>query len=122
MYANNQPDDFLRSMQAHSDRPLDDRAHGPDNMSGHMAISAVGTLSPSGLGKAINVETANTLKLLSYFKTISARIPAKHFLSPVLPATMAKGGRDCSISAGLPFLTKHSARKSKISRPSLKSI
>jgi hypothetical protein len=97
-------------MQAHFDRPLDDLAHGSDNMSGHMATSAVGTLSPSGLGKTINVETANTLKL---FQNYFGPYPPKHFLSPVLPATMAKGGRDCSISTGLPFLTRDTASRNR---------
>ncbi len=68
VYANNQPDDYLKSMQAHFDRPLDDLASGPGGMGGHASTSAVGTLTPSSLGKTINVETANTLRLFqSYF-------------------------------------------------------
>ncbi len=75
VYANNQPDDFLKAMQSHFDSSLQDLAAGP--MGGHTATAAVGTLTPAGLGKTINIETANTLRLFQgYFgpypyKTIS---------------------------------------------------
>jgi hypothetical protein len=68
VYANNQPDDFLKAMQSHFDNSLQDLANGPSGMGSHASTSAVGTLTPSGLGKTINVETANTLRLFqSYF-------------------------------------------------------
>lgn len=68
VYANNQPDDFLKMMQSHFDGGLQDLANGPSGMAGHTATAAVGNLTPSGLGKTINVETANTLKVFqSYF-------------------------------------------------------
>ena len=68
VYANNQPDDVLKSIQSHFDHNLDDLANGPGGMGSHTVTGAVGNMTPSSLGKTINVESANTLKLFqSYF-------------------------------------------------------
>ena len=68
VYANNQPDDFLKSIQSHFDNSLQDLASGPGIGAGHSSTAAVGNMTPSGLGKTINIETANTLRLFqSYF-------------------------------------------------------
>ncbi len=66
VYANNQPDDVLKSIQSYFDNSLDDLAAGPGGS--HSATAAVGNMTPSGLGKTINIETANTLRLFQgYF-------------------------------------------------------
>lgn len=67
VYANNQPDDYLRALQQHFDSSLQDLADGPHGVH-TAATAAVGSLTPSGLGKTINVETANTLRIFqNYF-------------------------------------------------------
>ena len=67
VYANNQPDDVLKSIQGVFDHPVEDLAGGPEG--GHTGgpMAAVGVMTPSGLGKTINIETANTLKLFQNY-------------------------------------------------------
>jgi Peptidase family M1 domain len=67
VYANNQPDDYLKAIQGQFDHTLQDLAGGPEG--GHTGgpMAAVGNMTPSGLGKTINIETANTLKLFQNY-------------------------------------------------------
>jgi hypothetical protein len=68
VYANNQPDDFLKSIMQSFDSPINDLANGPGQSHLDASTVAIGNLTPSALGKTINVETANTLKLFqNYF-------------------------------------------------------
>ncbi len=69
VYANNQPDELLQNIQQHFENPINDLAIGPGGGS-HISStrSAIGSLNPSALGKTINVETENTLKVFqNYF-------------------------------------------------------
>jgi hypothetical protein len=69
VYANNQPDELLQSIQQQFENPINDLAVGPGGGS-HISstLSAIGNLNPSALGKTINVETENTLKVFqNYF-------------------------------------------------------
>lgn len=67
VYANNQPDDLLSSIQKSFDNPLNELAAGPGGS--HMtSTAAVGNLTPSALGKTINIEAGNTLRVFQgYF-------------------------------------------------------
>lgn len=66
VYANNQPDDLLRSIQKQADNPLADLAAGPGGS--HSSGVAIGQLTPSAMVKPIGIETANTLRLFqNYF-------------------------------------------------------
>jgi hypothetical protein len=67
VYANNQPDDLLTSIQRAFDNPLSDLAAGPGGS--HTSFGgAVGNLTPSALGKTINIESGNTLRVFqNYF-------------------------------------------------------
>jgi hypothetical protein len=67
VYANNQPDDFLKMIQSHFDNSLGDLAAGPYGSNTGGAQGAVGNLTPAGLGKTINIETANTLKVFQNY-------------------------------------------------------
>jgi hypothetical protein len=67
VFANKQPDDFLKSIQQAVDNPLGDLAAGPGGAS-HSSGVAIGQLTPSALVKPIGIETANTVKVFqSYF-------------------------------------------------------
>ena len=67
VYANNQPDDLLKSIQRHFENPLDDLVAGPGG-SHASTQGAVGNLTASALGKTINVEAGNSLKVFqNYF-------------------------------------------------------
>jgi hypothetical protein len=69
VYANNQPDELLQSLQQHFENPINDLAVGPGR-GAHISstLSAIGNLNPSALGKTINVETENTLRVFqNYF-------------------------------------------------------
>lgn len=67
VYANNQPDDLMTSIQRRFENPLNDLAAGPNGS--HMtSTAAVGNLTPSALGKTINIEAGNTLRVFQgYF-------------------------------------------------------
>lgn len=66
VYANNQPDDLLQSIQRAFSNPVDELAQGPSGS--HLgAMAAIGNLTPSALGKTINIETANTLKVFQNY-------------------------------------------------------
>jgi hypothetical protein len=67
VYANKQPDDLLKQIQAAFENPGGVMQTGPG--APHLgADAAIGNLTPSALGKTINIETANTLKVFqSYF-------------------------------------------------------
>jgi Peptidase family M1 domain len=69
VYANNQPDDFIKSIQAYFNNDRGQLGAGPNGSPTSTGpAAAVGNLTPSGLGKTINVETANTLKVFqNYF-------------------------------------------------------
>jgi len=68
VYTNVQPDELLQSIQRAFNNPLDDLALGPGGGSHAGAMAAIGNLTPSALGKTINIETANTLKVFqSYY-------------------------------------------------------
>jgi hypothetical protein len=67
VYANNQPDDLLQSIQRAFNNPVDDLAVGPGGGSHVTAMAAIGNLTPSALGKTINIETANTLKVFQNY-------------------------------------------------------
>jgi peptidase M1-like protein len=68
VYANNQPDDLLTSIQRRFDNPLSDLAAGPGGSHASSQTAAIGNLTPSALGKTINVEAGNTLRVFqSYF-------------------------------------------------------
>jgi hypothetical protein len=69
VYANNQPDDLLRSIQAYFNNDHGELAAGPNGSAmASRPAAAVGNLTPSGLGKTISVETENTLKVFeNYF-------------------------------------------------------
>ena len=70
VYANNQPDDLLKSIQNRFNDPARELGRGPVN-SGQMRnqpMVAIGNLTPAALGKTISIETANTLRVFqSYF-------------------------------------------------------
>jgi hypothetical protein len=67
VYANNQPDELLQRIQRAFDNPSADLAQGT-GAAYHGSFNAVGNLSPAALGKTINTETANTLKVFqNYF-------------------------------------------------------
>jgi hypothetical protein len=67
VYANKQPDDFLRSIQRQVDNPLSDLAAGPGGGS-HSSGVAIGQLTPAALAKPIGIETSNTIRVFeSYF-------------------------------------------------------
>lgn len=66
VYANNQPDDLLRSIQQRFDNPLRDLAAGPG--APRRPQAAIGELTPAALAKTIGTETSNTLRLFqSYY-------------------------------------------------------
>ena len=67
VYANNQPDDLLQSIQRAFSNPVEELARGPNGS--HLGTgAAIGNLTPAALGKTINIETANTLKVFqSYY-------------------------------------------------------
>jgi|HubBroStandDraft_6_1064221.scaffolds.fasta_scaffold00163_18 hypothetical protein len=66
VYANNQPDDLLKSIMQNFDSS-NELANGP-NAPLSASAPAIGNLTPAALGKTINIETANTLKLFqNYF-------------------------------------------------------
>jgi Peptidase family M1 domain len=70
VYANNQPDDLLTSIQRAFDNPLNELEAGPGRPGEFHtpANAAVGNMTPSALGKTINIETGNTLRVFqSYF-------------------------------------------------------
>ncbi len=68
VYANNQPDDLLQSIQQHFDNPIGGLSAGPEGSHVSTALAAVGNLNPSALRKTINFETENTLKVFqNYF-------------------------------------------------------
>lgn len=68
VFANNQPDELLQSIQQHFDNPVNDLATGPEGSHISTTLSAVGNLNASALGKTINIETENTLKVFqNYF-------------------------------------------------------
>jgi aminopeptidase N len=67
-FANNQPDELLRSIQQHFDNSVNDLATGPEGSHMSTTLSAIGNLNASALGKTINIETENTLKVFqNYF-------------------------------------------------------
>jgi hypothetical protein len=66
VYANKQPDDFLKSIQQQADNPLADLAMGPGGGS-HSSGVAIGQLTPSAMVKPIGIETSNTLKVFQMF-------------------------------------------------------
>jgi len=67
VYANREPDDLLKSIQNAFRSPTDDLSGGPGATS-HLESGAIGNLNPSALGKTINVETGNTLRVFqNYF-------------------------------------------------------
>ncbi len=66
VFANQQPDDLLKSIQRSFDNPLQDLAAGPGG--GHSQRAAIGSLTPSALAKTIGIETSNTLRVFQdYF-------------------------------------------------------
>src|SRR5437899_3826637 len=66
VYANNQPDDLLKSIQNAFDNPLGQLAGGPD--SSRAPGAAIGTLTAASMTKTIGTETSNTLRVFqSYF-------------------------------------------------------
>ncbi len=66
VFANQQPDDFLKSIQRLFDDPTRDLAAGPNAT--HLQTAAIGQLTPSALAKTIGTETSNTLRVFqSYF-------------------------------------------------------
>lgn len=67
VYANNQQDDFLRSIQQSFDSSLQDLAAGPGGSHVGSNMAAVGNLTPSALGKTISIETGNTLRLFQNY-------------------------------------------------------
>ncbi len=77
VYANNQPDDLLKSIQNRFDNPLADLGRGSGRGTGPGASSAlgrntpqaaIGNLTPAALGKTISIEAANTLRIFqNYF-------------------------------------------------------
>ena len=72
VYANNQPDDLLRSIQQYFDSPLRDLAAqgsgGSPGLNSGAPLAAVGQLTPSALAKTIGTETSNTLRVFqNYF-------------------------------------------------------
>ncbi|HUL33739.1 MAG TPA: M1 family aminopeptidase [Candidatus Eisenbacteria bacterium] len=68
VYANREPDDLLKGIQKVYDNPLDDLAQGPGAGASHSSTGVIGTLTPAALGKTINIETGNTLRVFqSYF-------------------------------------------------------
>lgn len=70
VYANNQPDDLLKTIQRNFNNPAQELGRGTGN-SGQMRsqpMAAIGNLTPSALGKTISIETANTLRVFqNYF-------------------------------------------------------
>jgi hypothetical protein len=68
VYANNQPDELLQSIQQAFDNPMNELAEGPNGNHLNSSMVAIGNLNPSALGKTINIETENTLKVFqNYF-------------------------------------------------------
>jgi len=69
VYANNQPDDLLKTIQSAFNNPLGDLERGPNgSLGGSGPQAAIGNLTPAALGKTISVETANTLRVFeNYF-------------------------------------------------------
>jgi peptidase M1-like protein len=68
VYANNQPDELLTSIQRRFENPLNDLAAGPGASHIMSSTAAVGNLTPSALGKTINIEAGNTLRVFQgYF-------------------------------------------------------
>ncbi|PYU05239.1 MAG: hypothetical protein DMG33_11660 [Acidobacteria bacterium] len=66
VYANNQPDDLLKSIQNAFDNPLGQLAGGPD--SSRAPGAAIGNLTAASMTKTIGTETSNTLRVFqSYF-------------------------------------------------------
>ncbi len=66
VFANQQPDDLLKSIQRIFDNPVDDLAAGPGGR--HAQFAAIGQLTPSALAKTIGIETSNTLRVFqNYF-------------------------------------------------------
>jgi hypothetical protein len=67
VFANKEPDDLLKSIQARFNNPLQDLAQGPGNAY-HGEAGAIGNLTPAALSKVISAETANTLRVFqNYF-------------------------------------------------------
>ena len=68
VYANNQPDDLLQQIQRSFEDPLGELAQGPGIGAAHTGSgAAIGNLSAAALGKTINTETANTLKVFQNY-------------------------------------------------------
>jgi hypothetical protein len=69
VYANRQPDDLLQSIQRHFDDPTRDLQAGLGGRHiDSQPMAAVGILTPAALGKTINSESGNTLRLFqNYF-------------------------------------------------------
>lgn len=70
VYANNQPDDLLKSIQNRFNDPARELGKGPVGSSQmqNQPMAAIGNLTPAALGKTISIETANTLRVFeSYF-------------------------------------------------------
>jgi hypothetical protein len=58
----------LQRIQQHFDNSVNDLATGPEGSHMSATLSAVGNLNASALGKTINIETENTLKVFqNYF-------------------------------------------------------
>ncbi len=68
VYANNRPDELLQRIQRAFEDPLSD-LRGQGQFDSHIGSGVpIGTLTPAALGKTINIETANTLKVFqSYY-------------------------------------------------------
>jgi Peptidase family M1 domain len=69
VYANNQPDDLLKSIQRFNDNPLGELGQGGETIMSHQpTLGAIGNLTPASTAKLISQETGNTLRVFqSYF-------------------------------------------------------
>ena len=65
VYANTQPDELLQSIQRRFGDGSDELGKGPN--SSHLPAAAIGNLTPAALGKTINIETANTLRVFQNY-------------------------------------------------------
>jgi len=68
VYANNQPDERLKSILMMNDDSLSELANGPKSLHGGAMSAPLGNMVPAAYGKTMSLEVANTLRLFqSYY-------------------------------------------------------
>jgi hypothetical protein len=111
IYANNQPDDLLKSIQAAFDNPMSDLEGGPNasSRSGgrQWPRSEISLRLHSAKLSALKLETP-----CAFFRIISGRIHTNNSSLPTSLAVTGRAGRICSISAGSRFSIPRSAMRS----------